>query len=504
VESVACPVSSLPQAFVSGITNLGVPQCLIPNGFSTSTSMFALLESTVPPGSATFDILYANSSTHAFGFIANNQTAQTIPAAQICTNQVLHATDPTQLTSNCVTITSGYTDSSIAATNVGNIFTVGQQINSSGAGNPILILKEFSGQSADVITVLNSSSITKANLTATFDWTANSYTSNGAANGQLVLTSTGTLPALCSSFTTSICWDVPNTGVTTYDILQPAVIGTAGQFFYITSVASGVQTMSWHTILGADLPVPGSSSLGGVTGQACPASTQLFFMTGVSTSTGNPICAQPLNNVPSGSTGQVSFPIHSVLFGEGTSNIGSVQATVGDQVLMSVTGGSLNDPIFSNNVPSCGDATHALSFLSHLWGCQNITPVDFGRGPSTQQTASIAITNLDNVTLAAGHYAVDAYIDSSQTCATPGPAGVTLTLGWTDETGTKSEVLPLQGLNVSGGTKVALGDLVSYGSAQHVTFFSVASSHVTYLTTLTACTTGTAGYFLRLALQQVP
>jgi hypothetical protein len=121
------------------------------------------------------------------------------------------------------------------------------------------------------------------------------------------------------------------------------------------------------------------------------------------------------------------------------------------------------------------------------------------------QIASIATTTVCPATAggcnSSGMYVISWSIRSSVSCATPGPAGVTLTLGWTDDVGAKTFIVPQTGTG-SSGTSVALGNTTNFG---HGTLLVNSSgvNPITYSTTYAACTTGTATYNLQLAVFQV-
>lgn len=120
------------------------------------------------------------------------------------------------------------------------------------------------------------------------------------------------------------------------------------------------------------------------------------------------------------------------------------------------------------------------------------------------QTASIATKNLCPSATGgcntSGQYIVFWTIRSSLACATPGPAGVTLTLGWTDDVGAKTFIVPQTGTG-SSGTSVALGTTTGFGQGSFV-MNSTGAAAITYATTLAACTTGTATYNVQLSTVQ--
>jgi hypothetical protein len=125
----------------------------------------------------------------------------------------------------------------------------------------------------------------------------------------------------------------------------------------------------------------------------------------------------------------------------------------------------------------------------------------------TGQTAAITTATLCTAAIcgngAAGQYNIDAYVDSTVTCATPGPAVVGITLTWTDETGTKSaQSLPL---DVNGATSLtatmALGNTTNFASG-HTSIWTTGTI-IQYATTYTGCTSGSGTYAIRMAVTNV-
>lgn len=128
----------------------------------------------------------------------------------------------------------------------------------------------------------------------------------------------------------------------------------------------------------------------------------------------------------------------------------------------------------------------------------------YGVISSIAQTAAISTATLcAAASCTVGQYAIRAYIDSTVTCATPGPGTVGLTLTWTDETGTKSAVtVPMV---VNGGatllTTMALGNTTNWASGT-LTIWTSGANAIQYATTYTACTSGTGTYSLRIWAEQ--
>jgi hypothetical protein len=132
-----------------------------------------------------------------------------------------------------------------------------------------------------------------------------------------------------------------------------------------------------------------------------------------------------------------------------------------------------------------GDANHADSQLN--------------------QTGSILQKNLCVATAggcsSSGLYEIVWNIRSTSACATPGSAGVTLTIGWTDDTGGKTFIVPQVGTG-SSGNNVVLGATGNFGQGTFE-INSTGAVPITYLTTATACTSGTLGYSIDIATIQV-
>lgn len=135
-------------------------------------------------------------------------------------------------------------------------------------------------------------------------------------------------------------------------------------------------------------------------------------------------------------------------------------------------------------------------------GSQGLTPV-LATVSLTAQTAAIGATSL-LASAATGLYTVNAYVNSTVVCATPGPGVVGLQLSWTDETGAHAtQTVPIF---ASGGatpaTTLALGTATGYawGTAN---VFAAAATAIQFATSYVACTAGTGTYALRIALEQV-
>lgn len=200
-------------------------------------------------------------------------------------------------------------------------------------------------------------------------------------------------------------------------------------------------------------------------------------------------------------------------------------AIIGSGVIQNFgTGGNLPNAAFSiNSTRNDGTATLSLSagvngqavfqdsatrFLKSVGGTLTAgvgwVPV-FGTiaTPDTDRTASLTATTI----LTAPHtglYHVHIAVISSNACATPGLAGVTVGLTWTDAIGAKTiATLPLEvnGSNTLTGT-VPLGDTTSFGTGD-VNIKVAVSQDIQVSTSLTGCTLGTAKYQLDGAVTEL-
>jgi hypothetical protein len=163
---------------------------------------------------------------------------------------------------------------------------------------------------------------------------------------------------------------------------------------------------------------------------------------------------------------------------------------------------------FVDNLYSVGSST--LRPATGYFGTAVYTPalllqgnVNSSGGPVnlTSQTTAIATTNLlTGATV--GEYAVNIYLESDATCSSPGPAAVSVTVGWGDRTGARTMTVPLQGTGASSGS-VALGSTANFGEAAMTIWNNSASNNLTYSTTYTACTTGTGTYALYITYRRV-
>jgi hypothetical protein len=119
------------------------------------------------------------------------------------------------------------------------------------------------------------------------------------------------------------------------------------------------------------------------------------------------------------------------------------------------------------------------------------------------QKAAIAPTNLcASSACGSGQYRVSYYLDSTAMCAAPGNAAAALTIGWKDETNTRTIRVPLSGAGIAGGNSLPLGGTSNFGSG-NISLWSAGSAAITYSTAYTACTTGAGSYAVRIAVEKV-
>jgi hypothetical protein len=121
----------------------------------------------------------------------------------------------------------------------------------------------------------------------------------------------------------------------------------------------------------------------------------------------------------------------------------------------------------------------------------------------TGQTGAIAASTLcSSASCGSGQFVVTYYVDSTATCGTPGPAAVSLNIGWTDEAGAKVFAsVPVAGTGIASNA-MALGNTGNFGSGQ-ISLWSTGANAITYQTNYTACTSGTGTYSLRVAVKQM-
>jgi hypothetical protein len=121
----------------------------------------------------------------------------------------------------------------------------------------------------------------------------------------------------------------------------------------------------------------------------------------------------------------------------------------------------------------------------------------------TGQTGAIGASTLcASASCGQGQFVVTYYVDSTATCATPGPATVSMNIGWTDEAGAKVfAAIPLAGTGIATNS-MALGNTANFGSGQ-ISLWSTGTNAITYQTSYTGCTSGTGTYSIRIAVKQM-
>jgi len=130
-------------------------------------------------------------------------------------------------------------------------------------------------------------------------------------------------------------------------------------------------------------------------------------------------------------------------------------------------------------------------------------PEELPESPATTGLTK-AIQNSELCTAAdcgAGHYLITYYLASDSSCKSPGAAAVALTVSWKDTAGTKSLRVPLIGSGVS-GSRLTLGKSGSFATGQ-IALWSAGTGPISYSTSYTGCTSGSAKYSLHIKPQAV-
>ena len=121
----------------------------------------------------------------------------------------------------------------------------------------------------------------------------------------------------------------------------------------------------------------------------------------------------------------------------------------------------------------------------------------------TGQKAAIAPTNLcGSPACGSGQYRVSYYLDSTTACSSPGNAEAALTIGWKDETSSRTVRVPLAGAGISGGNSLALGGTANFGGG-NISLWSAGNAAITYSTAYTACAAGSGSYAVRIAVEKL-
>lgn len=121
----------------------------------------------------------------------------------------------------------------------------------------------------------------------------------------------------------------------------------------------------------------------------------------------------------------------------------------------------------------------------------------------TGQKAAIAPTNLcASSACGPGQYQVSYYLDSTAACSSPGNAAAAVTIGWKDETTSRTIRVPLAGVGISGGNSLSLGGTSNFGGG-NISLWSAGNAAITYSTSYTSCAAGAGNYALRIAVEKV-
>lgn len=118
------------------------------------------------------------------------------------------------------------------------------------------------------------------------------------------------------------------------------------------------------------------------------------------------------------------------------------------------------------------------------------------------QKSAIGPTNICTpAACGAGLYRVSYYLDSAAACSSAGSASAALTIGWKDETTTRSLRVPLAGSGVSSGNVLGLGQPSNFATGNILVFST--GSGLTYATAYSGCAAGQASYAIRIELEKV-
>lgn len=139
------------------------------------------------------------------------------------------------------------------------------------------------------------------------------------------------------------------------------------------------------------------------------------------------------------------------------------------------------------------DASGLITGANNISTVGHLKFIETGGVSNAAGTAAVSTTALcTSANCVAGFYEVEAFIASTVTCATPGPAIAGITIGWTDDSSAKTLKLPLAGVGLS-GSDLTLGNTTAYGYAR-LGIRSTGAANITYAINYTACTSGTGTY----------
>jgi hypothetical protein len=126
-------------------------------------------------------------------------------------------------------------------------------------------------------------------------------------------------------------------------------------------------------------------------------------------------------------------------------------------------------------------------------------PSILGVANVTGSSATIGTTNLVASTPAAGHYRIQFYVDQGTACSNATAGSVLTTISWTDATAARVNTNNML-FTTSGSTTGPAG---TAWVASTINVWAASASAITYATTYTACTTGTATYDLHAAVERL-
>jgi hypothetical protein len=136
-------------------------------------------------------------------------------------------------------------------------------------------------------------------------------------------------------------------------------------------------------------------------------------------------------------------------------------------------------------------------------GCSAGTGSSHHTASLSDQSAPIGATNIcESTPCEAGQYRISYYLDATSVCSSPGDAATSLTIGWKDETTKRSMKVPLAGSGIFDGDSVKLGATANFGTGE-ISLWLGADTKITYSTSYTACSSGSAKYALRIVAQRV-
>lgn len=120
----------------------------------------------------------------------------------------------------------------------------------------------------------------------------------------------------------------------------------------------------------------------------------------------------------------------------------------------------------------------------------------------SEQAAGIATRSLcGSTSCASGQYRILYYVDSANSCSSPGNASVALSITWKDEVTTRVLKVPLTGAGISAGNSLSLGAASNFGTGE-ISIWSVGGP-ISYATSYSACSAGSGKYGLRIVAEKL-